>query len=50
MAATEVAKHAIWIQELLGEVVGQPSRKVVIKVDNKSAIALTKNPVWRMIK
>ena len=46
MAATEAAKQAIWIQELLGEVIGNESRKVVIKVDNKSAIALTKNPVF----
>ena len=46
MAAAEAAKQAIWIQELLGEVIGQASGKVVIKVDNKSAIALTKNPMF----
>ena len=36
----------MWLQELLGEVVGQNSVKVTIRVDNKSAIALTKNPVF----
>ena len=46
MAATEAAKQAIWLQDLLGEVVGQTSKKVTIYVDNISAIALTKNPVF----
>lgn len=43
MAATEAAKQAIWLQELLSEVV---SKKVTVKIDNKSAIALTKNTVF----
>ena len=46
MAGTEVARQAIWLQDLLGEVMGLPSEKVVIRIDNKSAIALTKNPVF----
>lgn len=46
MAATEAAKQAIWIQELLEEVIGKPGDRVVIRLDNKSAIALTKNPVF----
>ena len=46
MAATEAAKQAIWLQELLTEIVGNECKKVVIRVDNKSAIALTKNPVF----
>ncbi|XP_048619951.1 uncharacterized protein LOC125590430 [Brassica napus] len=46
MAATEAAKQAIWLQDLLGEVIGQASSKVVVKVDNKYAIALSKNPVF----
>ena len=46
MAATEAAKQAICLQELLGEVVGETCKKVVIRVDNKSAISLTKNPVF----
>lgn len=46
MAATEAAKQAIWLQELLGEAIGKDYNKVVLRVDNKSAIALTKNPVF----
>lgn len=46
MAATEAAKQAIWLQDLLEEVTGKSSGKVMIKIDNKSAIALTKNPVF----
>ena len=46
MAATEGAKQAIWLQDLLAEILGRKSESVVIKVDNKSAIALTKNPVF----
>lgn len=46
MAATEAAKQAIWLHELFGEVVGEKCKRVVIKVDNKSAIALTRNPVF----
>ena len=46
MAATEAAKQAIWLQELLGEILEKESKKVVIRLDNKSAIALTKNPVF----
>ena len=45
MVATEAAKQAIWLQELLGETVND-SKKAVICFDNKSVIALTKNPVF----
>jgi len=46
MAATEAAKQAIWLQECLSEIVGEECKKVTIRVDNKSAIALTKNHVF----
>ncbi|KAG7578674.1 Integrase catalytic core [Arabidopsis thaliana x Arabidopsis arenosa] len=46
MAATEGAKQAIWLQELLGEVTGESCEKVRLLIDNKSAIALAKNPVF----
>ena len=46
MAATEAAKQAIWLQELLEEFLGKTNEKVVIWLDNKLAIALTKNPVF----
>ena len=46
MAATETAKQAIWLQELLGEIFKHVCDKVTIRIDNKSAIALTKNHVF----
>ncbi|KAG7599886.1 Zinc finger CCHC-type [Arabidopsis suecica] len=46
MAATEAAKQAVWLQELLQEVTERPCKRVLILIDNKSAIALTKNPVF----
>ncbi|KAG7553438.1 GAG-pre-integrase domain [Arabidopsis thaliana x Arabidopsis arenosa] len=46
MAATEAAKQAIWLQDLLSEVIGETCDKVLLRIDNKSAIALAKNPVF----
>ena len=46
MAATETAKQAIWLQDLLGEITEGEATKAIIRIDNKSAIALTKNPVF----
>ncbi|XP_013632768.1 PREDICTED: uncharacterized protein LOC106338298 [Brassica oleracea var. oleracea] len=46
MAATEAAKQAIWLKELMVEIMNKEDKKVVLKIDNKSAIALTKNPVF----
>lgn len=46
MAATKAAKQAIWLQELLAEVVGKDCQKVTIRLDNKSAITLTNNHVF----
>ncbi|GJU68363.1 uncharacterized mitochondrial protein-like protein [Tanacetum coccineum] len=46
MAATAAACQAIWLRELLAEVTGLERQKVIIRVDNKSAIALSKNPVF----
>ena len=47
MAGTEAAKQAIWLQELLSEVMDQAVEKAVIRIDNQSAISLTKNPVFQ---
>ncbi|XP_013589203.1 PREDICTED: uncharacterized mitochondrial protein AtMg00810-like [Brassica oleracea var. oleracea] len=44
MAATKVAKQAIWLQDLYEEITDQTRERVVVLVDNKSALALTKNP------
>ena len=46
MAATEAAKQAIWLQDLYGEITGRSLERVMVRIDNKSAIALTKNPVF----
>ena len=46
MAGTEAARQAIWLQDLLSEITDQQSEKVLIRIDNQSAIALTKNPVF----
>lgn len=47
MAGTEAARQAIWLQDLLSEVTGEPCETVMIRIDNQSAIALTRNPVFR---
>ncbi|GKD44061.1 hypothetical protein Tco_1268706, partial [Tanacetum coccineum] len=44
--ATAAACQAIWLRELLADVTGLKRQKVIIRVDNKSAIALLKNPVF----
>ena len=47
MAATETTKQAIWLQCLLGEIFRKTSdNNVVIRIDDKPAIVLTKNPVF----
>ena len=46
MAETNAAKQAIWLQDLLGEIISKECEKIVIQIDNKSAIALTKNQVF----
>ncbi|KFK27017.1 hypothetical protein AALP_AA8G323700 [Arabis alpina] len=45
MAATETAKQAIWLKELMKEVMSI-DKKVTLRIDNKSAMALTKNSVF----
>ncbi|KAJ9536033.1 hypothetical protein OSB04_un000807 [Centaurea solstitialis] len=46
MAATVAACQAIWLRELLAKLTGLEKQNVLIHVDNKSAIALSKNPVF----
>lgn len=46
MAGTEAARQAIWLRDLLGEIFGKSYDRTVIKIDNQSAIALSKNPVF----
>ncbi|XP_062186641.1 secreted RxLR effector protein 161-like [Phragmites australis] len=46
MAATAAAYQAIWPRSLLSEATGEEPRPVLLRVDNKSTIALMKNPVF----
>ena len=46
MAACASSCQAIWLQDLFGEITGSRMKEVVIKVDNTSAIALVKSPVF----
>lgn len=46
MAANAAACQAIWLQDFLSEVTGKAREKVTIRIDNSSAIALSKNPVF----
>ncbi|KAG6526600.1 hypothetical protein ZIOFF_016592 [Zingiber officinale] len=46
MAATTAACHALWLRSLASELTGVKSKPVTLFVDNKSAIALMKNPVF----
>nr|GEW28280.1 zinc finger, CCHC-type [Tanacetum cinerariifolium] len=46
MAATAAACQALWLQRLLNALTRWKEEKVTIRVDNKSAIALMKNPVF----
>ena len=46
MAATSAACQGIWLRGLLSEITGMEEKVVVLFVDNKSAIALMKNPVF----
>lgn len=45
IAATTAACQGIWLTRLLAELIGEEPGQTVMKVDNKSAINLCKNPV-----
>uniref|UniRef100_A0A2C9VZW3 RNase H type-1 domain-containing protein n=1 Tax=Manihot esculenta TaxID=3983 RepID=A0A2C9VZW3_MANES len=45
MARTVGACQGVWLARLLSEMQGEKQDSVVLKIDNKSAIALTKNPI-----
>jgi hypothetical protein len=46
MAATTAACQGIWLARLLGEILNEKPVKPKLLVDNKSAISLSKNPVF----
>jgi hypothetical protein len=45
IASANAACQGIWLSRLLGGLLGIPTPQVKLLVDNKSAIALSKNPV-----
>ena len=45
MAATTATCQALWLNRLISEMRGQEPTKFKLLIDNKSAIALAKNPV-----
>jgi hypothetical protein len=46
VAATGAACQGIWLKRLLGELLGRDGGITELRVDNKSAIALARNPVF----
>lgn len=46
VAATAAACQGVWLGRMLDELIGGGTVRAVLKVDNKSAIALAKNPVY----
>nr|GEX09766.1 ribonuclease H-like domain, reverse transcriptase, RNA-dependent DNA polymerase [Tanacetum cinerariifolium] len=46
IVATTAATQALWLKRLLSKLTHSEEDKVTIRVDNKSAIALMKNPVF----
>ncbi|GJV91851.1 zinc finger, CCHC-type containing protein, partial [Tanacetum coccineum] len=46
MAATGAACQALWLKRLLSELTGWAEKRITLKVDNVSAIALVRNPVF----
>ena len=45
MAATAAACYGVWLTRLLKDLTGREAGVPTLKMDNKSAIALAKNPV-----
>jgi hypothetical protein len=45
IAGASAACQAVWLRRLLGDIVGASVPPPVLKMDNQSAIALSKNPV-----
>nr|GFA19104.1 zinc finger, CCHC-type [Tanacetum cinerariifolium] len=46
MVATGVACQALWLKRLLSELTGWEEKRITLKVDNVSVIALVRNPVF----
>ncbi|XP_048232905.1 secreted RxLR effector protein 161-like [Ricinus communis] len=48
VAAATAAWQGVWLSRLIGELVGHEALSFKLLVDNKSAIALCKNPVYHV--
>jgi hypothetical protein len=46
IAAFTASTQALWLVRLLGDLLGRDTEAVELRVDNKSALALVKNPVF----
>ena len=46
VTTTTAATQALWLSRMLAELLGRKVDVVELKVDNKSALALAKNPVF----
>ncbi|GJS39366.1 hypothetical protein Tco_0564409 [Tanacetum coccineum] len=46
MAATGAACQALWLKRLLSELTSWEEKRITLKVDNISAIALVRNPIF----
>jgi hypothetical protein len=46
VAATAAATQTVWLARLLGELMGRKAECVELMMDSKSALALSKNPVF----
>jgi hypothetical protein len=45
IAAATAACQGVWLRRLLGDLMNKEEERVVLNIDNKSAISLCKNPV-----
>jgi hypothetical protein len=46
IAASTASTQALWLVRLLGDLLGRDTGAVELRVDNKSALALAKNPIF----
>ena len=46
IAATTALTQALWLARLLGDLLGRDAEAVELRVDSKSALALTKSPIF----
>ena len=46
IAATTASTQALWLARLVGDLLGRDAEAVELRVDSKSALALSKNPVF----